>query len=91
MSEIQFWVNRKEKTVRIEVGPFRNVKYVHWFTREFATEIDAEAMLRLIHDGMNERVLAIRRDAYELGYKHGRAKQKRSERVYGCINTEVEP
>jgi hypothetical protein len=91
MSEIEFNVWREGSTVNIDVRPFKNVKYVLRFKKDAGDENAAEAFYRLIRDGMHERVLAIRQDAYDLGYKHGRAKQARQKRVFGCINTEVEP
>lgn len=90
MSEIKFDVRRDGCSVIVSITPFRNVNLHLPLKWQCGNEIEAEAYYRLIFDGMRDRVLAIRKDAYARGYRDGRARKMRDEPIYGCINTERE-
>ena len=88
MSEVKFAVSREKDVVTISATPFSNVNFFRAFVATCANEIEAEAVLRAVNLGMWERVQRIRADAYERGYRDGRAKRARNQFHHGCINTE---
>ncbi len=79
-------ISRTGSLVTIRVGPTpSDPNRLYAFNFDCGNEDHAELMMRYLRDGIFKVLESERRQYYNLGHKHGRAKRRKESWFSGCL------